>query len=81
MKADKIVAKYSKREKDFIVSYPNKPDGILVLNHLFQDRLEYRFLRENGLNYEVVNFIKELDRRGYDPKTIKFSIEKKTQDE
>jgi hypothetical protein len=81
---NKLTLIYDKRQKDFVVKYPNKPDGNLVLHHLLGDNLHYIFPMEGRpkapFNYETINFIKELEKRGYDPKTINFSISKKKTD-
>lgn len=79
---NKLSVIYDKRQKDFVVKYPRRCDGILAMHHLVNDKLEWRFpTKDNDLqyphNYEMTNFIKELERRGYDTSTLKFSIKLK----
>jgi hypothetical protein len=84
-KENKIYLSYDKRLKDFVVRYPSKPDGGFVLHHILGNILEYRHpsMSDNrgGLPYETTNFKEELERRGYDLSTLRFSIEKKKTDE
>lgn len=74
---DKLSVIYDKRQKDFIVKYPRRCDGALAIHHICGDVLEYRMLKEGPFNFEIVNFVKELEKRGYDTTTLKFSIELK----
>jgi hypothetical protein len=74
----KLSVIFDKRKNDFVVKYPRSCDGALAINHLVNDTLEYRIAlkeKEYPYNFEVTNFIKELENRGYDIKTLKFSIE------
>lgn len=71
--------RYSKKENDLVCSFPDAADGSLVLSHLCSDVLKWGGLKnvdKGGFNYEVTNFIKDLENRGYDIKTLKFSIQK-----
>jgi len=77
---NKLSVIYDKRQKDFVVKYPLKCDGSLAMDHLLGDKLVYKIPKDESnypFNYEVTNFIKELDKRGYDTTTLKFSIELK----
>lgn len=79
---DKLTLSYNKGKKDFIVAYPRKCDGNLILNKILGDVLEWGGISEEGrqrgyLNYERCNLKEELDKRGYDITTLKFSIELK----
>lgn len=65
---------YDKRQKDFVVRYPNSRDGGLVLYHLVSNILRWK---AGSPGFETYNFIKDLEARGYDPTTLKFSIEEK----
>lgn len=85
---------WSKREKDFVVYYPDsKATGGYILDHLLGRRLEM-LLRESGKQFklqevtgvtwnpymalfEKEDFRQEMERRGYDLTTLKFSIKKK----
>ena len=76
---NKLSVIYDKRQSDFVATYPRSHDGSLAFNHLINDRLSWRLPNEDNYpsNYEVENFIKELERRGYDITTFRFSIELK----
>lgn len=72
MKYDGLRVRWSKREQDFLVSYPRKCDGGLAIG-LFcnkQQRFDYA-------TRQVVfdpSFVDELEARGYDTKTLQFSV-------
>ncbi len=78
----KLTLIYDKRQKDFVVKYPLRCDGALIMNTIVGDTLKYEI---PGLdkkhyypyNFSTFNLIKELEERGYDITTLKFSIEKK----
>lgn len=79
---DKLTLSYNKAQKDFVVAYPRSCDGALILNKLLGDVLEWGGITEEGrkkgfLNYDKFNLKEELDKRGYDITTLKFSIELK----
>lgn len=79
---NKLSVIYDKRQNDFVVKYPRRCDGTLAIHHLVSNILEWRLpTKESGKtyphNWEETNFIKELEKRGYDTKTLKFSIELK----
>ena len=77
---NKLSVIWDKRQKDFVVKYPRSCDGALAIHHLVNDTLKYRIPskeKEYPHNFEVTNFIKELEKRGYDPSTLKFTIELK----
>ena len=61
-----LKAYWSRREKDIVFSYPTKPDGQLLCNAL------------HGIG--VKELVAELDRRGYDITTLKFTIKQKEAD-
>lgn len=64
----RLRASWSKREKDIVFHYPSKPDG-----HLLHDFFSYAKLAGAGKS-----LLEELEARGYDLATLKFSIERKT---
>jgi hypothetical protein len=71
--------RYSKKEKDFLIYYPNRPDGALIQNHILGDILMWGGINnidKERYNYESFNLKEELERRGYDLKTLKFEIKK-----
>jgi hypothetical protein len=78
----KLSVIYDKRYKDFVVKYPRSCDGNLALHHIVSDNLHHVMpnkenKKEYPYNFEVFNFVKELEKRGYDLKTLKFSIKLK----
>lgn len=77
---EKLSLIYDKRQKDFIVKYPRRCDGNLLMCHILNNKLEWRIPTKKKPyphNWDTTNFIEELEKRGYDPKTLKFSIELK----
>lgn len=79
---NKLSVIYDKREQDFVVKYPRRCDGALTIDWLCGNILKWKLpTKDSGLrypyNWEEMNFVKELEKRGYDPKTIRFSIELK----
>lgn len=74
---NKLSLSWDKREKDFMINFPRKSDGWLAQGHLVGRVLLFDYHGERPYNFTEFNFIKELENRGYDPKTIKFSIELK----
>lgn len=77
---DKLTLSYNKAQKDFVVSYPSRCDGALIMNHLVGDILTYIIPSDETrypYNFEKENLKDELEKRGYDITTLKFSIELK----
>jgi len=78
---NKLSVIYDKKQMDFVVRYPKPCDGALAIHHLVGDILRYKFPDDETRypnNWVLENFIKELEKRGYDTTTLKFSIELKT---
>jgi hypothetical protein len=79
---NKLSVIYDKRQNDFIVKYPIRCDGALILNHLVNELLLWS-MPENAdhkqypYNWRQFNLKDELESRGYDLSTLKFSIELK----
>lgn len=69
-KPEKLMAKWSKKEKDIMIYFPRTEDG-----HLLNDYLNYASYWSNG--DQRPSMIRELEARGYDITTLKFSIERK----
>jgi hypothetical protein len=63
--------RWSKREKCMLISYPSKPDG-----HLLHVRLNAPRFTDSE---EQPSFVQELEARGYDLTTLRFSIRRKVQ--
>ena len=77
---NKLSVIWDKRQKDFVVKYPRRCDGAFAIHHLCNDSLKWIMPnKEKGYphNYEIENFVKELEARGYDLTTLRFSIELK----
>lgn len=75
---------WSKKEGDFLIHYPRPEDGRLINNKILAEQLEWGGLegKDKGwTNYKTFNLIEELDRRGYDTKTLKFTIKLKPADQ
>ncbi len=71
---------YDKRQKDFVVKYPLRCDGSLIMHKLIGDVLEWdanKMLKHDRYSYKIFNLKDELEKRGYDLSTLKFSIELK----
>lgn len=67
-----LMVKWSKKEQDLLIGGPNGPDRHLT--HQFFSVVPY-LSHEGKVVYE--NFVKELENRGYDITTLKFSIKRK----
>ena len=76
---EKLSLIWDKRQKDFVVKYPRQCDGNLVMGHIIGDVLKWDLgkVDNNPHNYSIFNLKNELEKRGYDTSTLKFSIEKK----
>jgi hypothetical protein len=87
----KLKVFWSKKEQDFMVSYPRKCDGGWILHRLFGSTttiLSNTTGEDCGLKkvapashnpylsiFEVEDFVQELIKRGYDKTTIKFEVQ------
>lgn len=60
----KLAYKWSKRERDYLISYPSAPDGHLM--HSFM-----------GGHMSATRFLTELSQRGYDLTTLRVEVKKK----
>ena len=78
---------WSKKENDFVVCYPSKGSGGLAIDHVVGKRVSSsltgmrdlspteKFLwREGRYDFFETDFIAEMKARGFDVKTLKFSI-------
>ncbi len=81
MKAEKkqLTAKWSKREKDIMFDFPEyKADGHMLCSYLCNKRHMYKMDALGGFTTEEIpSLVQELELRGYDITTLKFSIQKK----
>lgn len=76
---DKLSLIWDKRQNDFVFKYPRRCDGKLIGSHICGDILRHVMPWEKAppYNFEKTNFAEELERRGYDLTTLRFSIELK----
>lgn len=88
MKYLTLKIQWNENEKDFMVYYPRKTDGLYVIDHVVGRRAQSKmkqidmnlwpsekFLYQyEGYNFYEHDFIQEMKNRGYDTKTLKFSI-------
>lgn len=61
MPQNKLKVKWSRREEDFEIDFPKKADGWLMFSHM-----------KGHLTWDEL--ISELEKRGYDTKTLKFEV-------
>lgn len=76
--SNKLEIKWSKKEKDLMIHYPRRCDGVLIAHHICEKVCVFDFIgyaEGKKYPYEEFHFIDELKRRGYDISTLKFSIE------
>lgn len=72
-KEGRLLLRWSNKENDFLVSFPRSQDGGLLFMALQHTSLYPDLDRKSDL-------LSELERRGYDLKTLRFSIDKKSDD-
>ncbi len=74
-----LLVRWDEKQQDFKVWFPNKCDGGFIMgvfcnNQICEDcRKKIKFA---GASRETL--IEELESRGYDPKTLRFTIKKKS---
>jgi nitrate reductase beta subunit len=76
---NKLRVKWSKKENDFLIYYPRKCDGHLINDRLLGSRLIYNMFKESKYEKEI-SLVDELERRGYNLKTMKFEISLKDEE-
>lgn len=72
----KLQARWSKREGDILYSYPRKVDGAYLHYVLGCKRQRYDYTTKR-IEYDP-SALEELEARGYDIKTLRFSIKRKS---
>ena len=75
MNNQQLVVFWSKREQDFLIRYPSSPDGHLACSIFTSERQRYDYEQR-----EVVfdkSFVAELESRGYDTTTLRFSVKRR----
>lgn len=75
MKAGRLSVFWSKREQDFLMRFPSKPDGHLLWWWFGCEHHRYDH-DAKGVVFDQ-SFIAELEARGYDTKTLRFSVDRK----
>ena len=71
---------YDKRQKDFVVKYPLRCDGALILHWIINEKLLWDLDKATKGElpcFRAESLKDELEKRGYDLSTLKFSIELK----
>lgn len=63
----RLLVRWSKRENDFLISYPSKPDGHLL----------YGIVSEHEKLSNGRTLLEELELRGYDIKTLRIQVDRK----
>ena len=67
-----LLLRWDKREYDFKVWYPCKPDG-----HLLFNRMCNRLFCPKCQCGSDISLVDELERRGYDTKTLRFTVKRR----
>ena len=76
MSSTELKVRWSKKEKDILFEYPRRCDGALLHYYMGSDIPIHDFSFEKS--YELrKSLFKELEDRGYDLTTLKFSIKLK----
>jgi hypothetical protein len=74
---------WSNKENDFMIQYPRRCDGSLVQGKFFHQKMIFDLIKYNAetlknsnvLPYKMEDdFIEELEKRGYDKKSMNFEI-------
>jgi len=68
-----LSAMWDKRQKDILFRYPRRCDGALLNNVLCSKRPSIDIGADIGIKFDD-SFVEELEKRGYDIKTIYFKI-------
>lgn len=76
MNRNKLVVFWSKREQDFLIRYPRSCDGSLAYGHFCAKRLRRAPGETPPWDFDP-SFVKELEARGYDTQTLRFSVERR----
>jgi hypothetical protein len=71
VRKNRLLVRWSRKENDFLISYPSKPDGHFI----------FGLVANGSVRYEVLSsgktFIEELEERGYDIKTLRIQVDRK----
>ena len=77
---NKLSLIWDKRQKDFVVKYPRRCDGALILHNIINNKLIWDMDKASRREFHCFrseSLKDELEKRGYDLATLKFSIELK----
>lgn len=78
-KENTLYIRWSKKENDVTYCYPSSPDGRLLHYYMGSPKMTVDTSPDNPYGYTwLPSLLEELEKRGYDLKTLKFSIKKKT---
>ena len=71
MATEKLIARWDKRQRDYIAVYPTKRDGNLILHALFD--------KKHGPDgyFTRPSLAEQLEARGYDLTTLRFECSRK----
>ena len=79
---DTLLVRWCEQEQDFRVWYPRSCDGGFALSHIVNGTFTctkcFQFIVPIGAQ-DGRSFVEELEARGYDPKTLRFTIKRKKQ--
>ena len=76
-KPGRLSVRWNKKEDDHLVRYPSGPDGHLAAHIFFGDRVVPNYEPDGPrVNFDP-SFVKQLELRGYDLKTLRFQVDKK----
>ena len=67
VRKDRLLARWSRKEKDFKIAFPNKPDG-----HFLYGLLSTHERLSSGRT-----LLEELELRGYDITTLRIQVDRK----
>lgn len=76
--AKRLIVRWDKRQRDFVIHYPRKCDGHLANNRIFSEWVTTGGTAETWLECKFEpSFADELKARGYDMTTLRFEIKLK----
>ena len=72
---DVLSVHWSKREKDFLIHFPRSCDGHLVHHAFTGERMRIAVDKKPPFDFDP-SFVDELKARGYDVRTLRFSVKR-----
>jgi len=67
VRKDRLLARWSRKEKDFLIAFPDGPDGHFL----------YGLLSRHEKLSSGRTFLEELELRGYDITTLRIQVDRK----